>query len=479
MAGSRVFWRFCFGWCLLLCVLSSVEAATKTVNVPSIADQVAKGTPSLADSVLTMNTAIEGEFIPAATKNVPVRGIIGGTEFGLNTIKTATRGLLRGTVPTIVAGLALDQLLKGLDWVEKDGQVVKKAPSDTAAPTTGTDYYQWTAASGSASSAEEGCFSLLDSSGALAAWGDRAAKRMTGFSDPAHANCEGYVVKDGTFLIGLTSVRYGSGCPANSEYSATRGACYGSTYVPLSDTDFIDMDTWINNQDSAFVRDLLKQSCVGSNNPNGCYESLRKRQLDLRGPSSVDAGSTTTTSTHANSDGTTSTTVTTTNNKYNMTYSPTTMTYTSHSTTVSSTDGKPGDSTSTDENPSDEADPDPDSDDDTTPSPCAGTGCDGPAYVKLYEPTKDTKEQYLDSYASRVKALPIISSASGFFTVSASAGCPSWSTNVNFDVLGASFSYDLLFDFYCQSWFVSMAAYAKAVFSIVCAYLAFRQAILD
>jgi hypothetical protein len=483
MARSRGFWRSCLWWCLLLCVLPTVEAATKKVNVPSIVDQVEKGAASLSDGRLTMSTAIEGEFIPAPTKNVPVRGILGGTEFGLNTIKAGTKGLIKGGIAGIVAGAALDQLLKGLGWVMEDGAVVKKGDSNTPTPTTGTsatnggNYYTWEGDHGSVlSSAEAGCFAMLRETGAVQSWGDRAILTMDVIRETS-ADCHADSNR-GDFLVGLSTRRFGSGCPPNSDYSQTRGACYGSAYTPLTDQDFIDMDTWINNQDSDFVKGLLKQQCVGSLAPNRCYEELRQKQLDLRGPSSVDAGSTTSTTTRPNSDGTTSTTVTTTNNKYNITYSPTTMTYTSHSTTVTSTDGKPGETTETGEEPSDEVDPD-DTDDDVAPSPCAGTGCDGPAYTKLYEPTKNTKEKAIDSYSDRVKSLPIISAIGGFFTVSASAGCPSWTTNVNFAVLGSTFNYDLNFDFYCQSWFVSMAQYAKIVFSIVCAYLAFRQAILD
>jgi hypothetical protein len=487
MARYRGFWRICYGWCLLCCILPTVEAATKKVNLPSLSQQVENGSASLANDALTISTAIEGEYIPAATKNVPVRGILGGAEFGLNTIKAGTRGIIKGGVAGIVVGAALDQLLKGLGWVMEDGTFVKKGDANTPTPTTGTaatnggNYYVWEGDHGSVlSSAEAGCFALLRETGVVQAWGDRAILTMDSIHE-TYAECHADSNR-GDFLVGVTTRRFGSGCPPNSDYSQTRGACYGSAYIPLTDKDFIDMDTWINNQDSNFVKGILKQQCAGSLAPDRCYEGLRQRQLDMRGPSSVDAGSTTTKSTHANSDGTTSTTTTTTNNKYDITYGPSSFTYNKSSTSTTSTDGKPGDTTTTTEQPSDEADPD-DSDDDTddktTPSPCSGAGCDGPKYEKLYEPTKDTKEKALDSYASRVKALPIVASVAGFFTVSASAGCPSWSTNVSFAVFASMFSYDLVFDFYCQPWFVSMAQYAKIVFSIVCAYLAFRQAILD
>ncbi|MEN4750989.1 hypothetical protein ABEH28_14670 [Pseudomonas sp. Ps21-P2] len=425
-----------------------------------------------------MSSAIEGEYIPAPTKNVPVRGILGGTEFGLNTIKAGTKNLLKGGLQAVVIGAALDQLLKGIGWIQGEGGQIQK-PVDGASvstiPANGEYYwYSQSFANKQFSSATDLCNFLADSGGTSSI----TSMDSTGTG----AVCTYHAYSGGSFDMQMA--RAGSHCPASSSYSSSKGSCISndSKPVPIADQDWITMEQWIDNQDSKFVQDLLKQQCVGSLAPNRCYEQLRQKQLDMRGPKTVDAGSTTTTSTHANSDGTTSTTVTTTNNKYDITYGPSTFTYNKSSTTTSSTDGKPGEITTTTDQPSDEADPDDsddDSDDKATPSPCAGDGCDGPKYEKLYEPTKDTKEKALDSYASRVKALPIVSSVAGFFTVSASAGCPSWSTNVSFAVFASMFSYDLVFDFYCQPWFVSMAQYAKIVFSIVCAYLAFRQAILD
>jgi hypothetical protein len=468
MARSRGFWRLCFGWCLLLCVLPSVEAATKSVNVPSLSKQVSSGTASLGDSVLTMNTAIEGEFIPAPTKNVPVRGILGGTEFGLNTIIPKAKNLVRGGLVGIAAGYAFDKMLDGLGWVMTDGAVAKKSQPTVPPDISPGDAY-WQGSNGAHYADATGYQAFF-----VGYWGNGSCS----YTSDRFMACQAKL-DNGATPEGYVELVGGTCTPPR--FMGTHGCVLPPTSptTPLTDSDLDFMDAWIANQNSDFVKNLLRQSCEGSNNPEGCYQSLRKRQLDLKGPSTVDAGSTTTTTTHPNADGTTSTTVTTTNNKYNITYSPTTMTYTNHSITTTSTDGKPGDSTSTDENPGDEADPEDNPDDDTNPSPCAGNGCDGPAYTKLYEPTKDTKEKFLDSYAAKVKSLPILTAVSGFFTVSASAGCPAWSTTVSFDVLGYSFNTNLVFDFHCQPWFVSMAAYAKIVMSIVCAYLAFRQAILD
>lgn len=469
MARSRVFWRICFGWCLLLCVLPPVSAATKSVKLPSLSEQAAKGSSSLADGVLSISSAIEGEYIPGPTKNVPVRGIIGGTEYGLRTIVPKAKSLVRGGLVGIAAGVAFDQMLKGLDWVMGDGAVVKKSQPIQPSDILPGDAY-WSG----------GGHTYADPSGFQSYFTSYWGNGSCSFTSSTVYTCKAKLDNGATpesyaELVGNTCTppRY------FDKHSCVLAPSKPTT--PLTEDDLAFIDTWMANMDSDFVKNILRQSCEGSLAPERCYQELRTAQKTLIGPNSVDGGTTTSTSTHKNSDGSTSTTVTTTNNKYDITYGPSSLTYNKSSTTTTSTDGKPGDTTTTTEQPSDEADPDTDDDskDDATPSPCTGVGCDGPKYEKLYEPTKDTKEKALDSYATRVKSLPIVSAVSGFFTVNASAGCPSWSTNVSFAVFASMFSYDLVFDFYCQPWFVSMAQYAKIVFSIVCAYLAFRQAILD
>lgn len=473
MARSRFVWRFCLWWCLLLCVLPTVEAASKSVNLPSLSDQVSKGSATYADSVLTMSTAIEGEFIPGPTKNVPVRGILGGTTFGLNTIVPKAKSLLKGGLVAVAAGFAFDKLIEGVGWVMDEGSISKKVDGApvTTNPAAGEIYF-YSSGNGRYSTVLEAC--THSSSG----YGSFPLSNV--HRDGSTWYCTATFPNGTTADIGVA--QGGGDCPAGSSLSST-GSCVGSPkLVPVTpaDIDGISVDQFINAQNSDFVKDLLHQSCAGSNNPNGCYQALRKESLNLKGPASVDAGTVTATTTHPNSDGTVSTSVTNVNTKYNIVYGPTNYNYTKNTTSTTTTDGKPGDTTTEDEAPGDETDPEDDKpDDDVAASPCAGTSCDGPKYETLYKPTTDTKEQALDSYSDRVKALPILSAITGFFTVSASAGCPSWSTTVDFSVMSASFHSDLVFDFHCQPWFVAIAQYAKIVISIVCAYLAFRQAILD
>lgn len=473
MARYGGIWRICCGWLLLCCLLPSVEAATRSVNYPSISDQLSKGSASLSDSVLTLNTAIEGEFIPAATKNVPVRGILGGTTFGLNTIKGAARGVIGGGVAAVVTGLAFDQLIKGLDWVMGDGGLVKNVPGPPVQTVEGNYAYAWNDGI-QFSSAQQACQVQADSQG----WVDLTISTR---DNGNHFQCNGRPkggVGGGEFA---TVTRVGNGCPTGSTFSGATGSCNSDkkTTAPIVEADYIKMDQFIDAQNSEFVKNLLKESCLGSNNPNGCYLALRKEQLKLKGPASVDAGTTTTTTTHANTDGTTSKIVTTVNTKYNIVYGPTNFNYTKNTTSTTSTDGKPGDTSTEEESPSDETDPEDDpADDEVKASPCA-SNCDGPAYKTLYKKTTDTKEQALDSYASKVAAIPLFAAVGGYFTVTANAGCPVWESPVNFAVMGSSFAYDLVFDFHCQSWFTATASYASIVMMIVCSFLAFRQAFLD
>ncbi|MEF9673145.1 hypothetical protein QNM99_17000 [Pseudomonas sp. PCH446] len=145
MARYRGIWRLCYGWCLLFCILPTVEAATRVpVNLPTVQAQVeGAGAATLSNGALNVSTAIEGEYIAAATKNVPVRGILGGTSFGLNTIAGGAKSLLKGGVQALLVGAALDQLLKGVDWVMTDGQLTKPSGADTPVKTN-AGQYQWT-----------------------------------------------------------------------------------------------------------------------------------------------------------------------------------------------------------------------------------------------------------------------------------------------------------------------------------------------
>jgi len=457
------------------------------VNLPSVQAQVeGAGSASLTGGALQISTAIEGEYIAAATRNVPVRGILGGTTFGLNTIAGGAKSLIKGGLVGIAAGLAFDQLLKGIDWVMADGKPMKQSPGAPVQTNPGSgDYYYTDNAYGNYSSASDSCLAVAK--GTIAGWGpgysQPGVSSITQLSD-SRFNCTfSYMGPSGIigYFPDYPIFRYGNSCPAGSSYSSSAGACLSttSTLVPVADADYGLVDAFVNAQNSDFVRNLLKQTCQSSLAPARCYDSMKQQALALQGPSSVPGETTTKSTTIANPDGATSNVVTTDNTNYAITYGPNYFDYTKTTQSNTTTNGKPTSSTTTSDASSD-PNPDPTKEQPSDPvaSPC-GTNCDGPAYQKLYQPTTDTKEQALDSYASRVADLPILKAATGFFSVSVGGGCPVWQVNTSLEVLSASMPINLIFDFHCQGWFTSVASYASAVMAIVCAFLAFRQAFLD
>lgn len=492
MARSGSVWRICCGWLLLCCVLSTVEASTRVpVNMGSAASQVERSVSEniVLNALEVYVPPLEGPVISGPTKNVPVRGILGGTTFGLNTIKTGAKSLLKGGLQALLVGVAIDQLIKGVGWVMEDGVVTKPVVGASVPTNADNGEYIWYA-QGIYSSASEAC----EGRGKQFYPGPALlfVSSTTSISDDGKtATCTPTIHRSAENADSVTSQytvsRYGDHCPSGSALNSSSGSCAAaksSAPVTYADIDSGLVDSFIDAQNSLFVKNLLKDVCNGSTNANACYDSMKKQALALKGPATVTADATTTTTTVANPNGTTSTVVTNNNTKYNIVYGSDSFTYSDNKNTTVTTDGKQTSATTTTTDPVDPADPATPEDpaptpDEPTAAPCVGTNCTGPAYTKLYEPTKDTKEKFIDSFSDRITQAPIISAASGFFHITAGSGCPVWSAHPSFSVYQASFDAELVFDFHCQPWFVSMAQYAKIVMSIVCAYLAFRQAFLD
>ena len=443
MARYCGIWRLCYGWCLLFCIFQNVEASTRVpVTLPSVQAQAeGSGAASIVGSALQVLTApLEGEYIAASTKNVPVTGILGGTSFGLSTIIGGTKSLLKGGIQAVAIGSAIDLLVKGVGWVMDSGGNITKPGYTVGGTYTG-------------------------------------APRQYGTFTWSGASFFTVVKADSSAL---------SGCNYTSNNDPYFGfSCFYSTAIlpppkPVISSDITGttIDNFVNSQNASFVQGLLKQVCQASINPGACYTSMAQQSLILKGPSSVAGPSTTTTTTVANSDGTTSAVATTNTTNYALTYGPDYFDYSKSSQSSTTTNGKQTSSTTTSDasatTPTDQQS----TDSSASASPCGGN-CDGPAYQKLYQPTTDTKEGAIDSYATQVSNLPILKAATGFFNVTAGGSCPVWSVNTSLPVMSASMPINLVFDFHCQSWFVSVASYASSVMSIVCAYLAFRQAFLD
>lgn len=488
--------RFSYGCCLLFGLLHQVEASSRiNVNLPSTASTVASSTTSaIVDDVLSLGgAAISGTYIPGATKNTPVNGILGGIDFSMpstalkvkDTLKASS--LLKGGLASLAAGAAFDELIKGIGWVMDDGALVKPSAGTPAAGDPSTGDYAWSWNHDPTNGFPTPSAACVSHNGStMDPYGNGAIVTFDHpqFVNEAYAYCIYTGTDNGTKYStnGGTVYRDGTKCPTGSTLDSTSGACLASTgTTPVTDTDFDTIPAFVQSkQDAAWIKSLIQEMCAnasGGSSPDSCYRDLAGKRKILTGPSSVSGGSSTSTTTTPNSDGTTSTSSVVTHTDYGLTYGTDHIDSTPVTTTTTTTNGvTTATTTQTDTTPADDSDSD--SQDTATPTPCS-TNCDGPEYKSLYTKTTDTKESALDSYSSRVAALPILAAATGFFTVSASGGCPTWSVNTQFEVLQAVMPIDLVFDQQCQPWFTSVAVYAKFVMSIVCAYIAFREAFLN
>ncbi|MEF9673171.1 hypothetical protein QNM99_17135 [Pseudomonas sp. PCH446] len=205
------------------------------------------------------------EYIEAATKNVPVRGILGGTTFGLNTIAGGAKSLLKGGVQALLVGAALDQLLKGVDWVMTDGQLTKPSGADTPVKTN-AGQYQWTTKTDNVfgSSPGEAC-SIWNSN----SWHPNFTVQAVNPSQNGTVyDCYAYAPADQYNPNGYlgdvwATGRIGSSCPDGSTLSAATGSCISNTplMIPVTDADMGAVDAYVNSQNADFVRNLLKNVC--------------------------------------------------------------------------------------------------------------------------------------------------------------------------------------------------------------------------
>lgn len=90
----------------------------------------------------------------------------------------------------------------------------------------------------------------------------------------------------------------------------------------------------------------------------------------------------------------------------------------------------------------------------------------------LYTPSQDTPQSVYSQFASSVSSSPLSTAVTGFFGVSTSGSCPSWSIPAN-KYWTSGFS----FDFFCQSAILSLLSAAGYVVLAVAAYAAFKIAL--
>lgn len=472
MASYRGIWRTCLWRCVCVCLLLatvSAEAATRIpVKVPS-GSVVAKGAGAASRS--GENIRIPGEpgveYIPrtpSGTPGTPVK-VIPTLDYSIPRTITQTKNLLKANVGNLLLSGTIAALVAGVDWIETDGMLMKKKyepiPYDP-------QYTYWSLnfnANSKGATQAQAC----------------ANAGLTAFKINQSGNsytCTLYyptpTAEWGTY--NLNKIESG-GCPSGAVWRDDLQACGKSQLVPLTDADLTAIDPYVNAASPEWIRSLMKDSCSGSPSPNACLDSL-VAQSRLSGPAKVDGGTQTSTTTYTKPDGTTGTRSSEAKTSYSIVYGDNYFDYSKSVVTTNYEDGeKTGETTET-ENP-DVTQEEPEEDEDKpTADPCADN-CDGPKYEDLYKPTEDTKEKAIDSYASRVKNIPIINAATGFFNVSVSASCPVWQTSVDMDVYGRQFHSDLKFDQHCQPWFTDYRPFAIAVVLIIAALGAFWVATLD
>lgn len=332
-----VYYRYATALLILLSVSLTAEASTrKTVNHGQSRESVIKGGGS---SYQTPNgdAAFYGQdYVDThAARNLLNTGPVGSQKINVRPTVTidpkkaakSMIGGLRGGVPGVVASAAASAIIGAIDGVIDDGVV--KIPSYTEVPPTSSAHYywSWTGHSGRYSSADAACRAATgrqnirnDLYGQLPAISFRCH-----WINGATSNFWGYVN------------RYGSSCPPGSAYSNI-GACFATSLVPPSDSDWLTAEQWAAARNSDFVRDMVRASCEGSNAPGRCYEEMSEWG-NLQGPASQTGPAQVTTSTKTNPDGTTSTTTTTTQNRYEYNFGPNHYNYTTNTKSIQDTDG--------------------------------------------------------------------------------------------------------------------------------------------
>lgn len=464
----RAAWNLCWWGCLFGVLQVAHGAERISVPQPSIQDLLNRANPVINENSLGYVQAHDSPFqYQQRSYSAPIQQKI---SIPTPAIKDAVKGALRQQAAAVVASAVVAAAVAGVGWVIDTASQpveVKKAGEDKAQGSCVANTYCWSWNGYQDRDPANVCKYAV--SQGQAGWAFTSVS-----PNDAQAKCNA-AYKNGESESYTNIGRSGSSC-GNGTYQSATGTCTTTVNMSLQDADYDVLGPYIDGQSAAFRADLAKAACEGSLSPARCYASLQAAAAFLNsGPSSIQGPKSTTTTTNKNSDGTVSSGTTTKDTKFDMKYDATGATATP-ATTTTTTDGKGGESTSTDKEDDDSnSGTAPKDEDKETASPCT-TNCDGPAYKDLYTKTDVTKEGVLDTYAAKVKALPIMSAVGNFFTVNGGGSCPVWSGTID---IGWGQSVTLSNDFACQPWFTALSPAFHAVLMLVAAWLAFRVSILD
>lgn len=431
---------------ILALFAGSVSAATytKPVSMPTASATMAGGTPNMAANILEVG--MQGvEFIPSsASESRAVANITKGLSIPTSGIVSSLKSGLKANLPSLIVSGAIAGIVAGVDWIEKDGQLVKKDGSTSGSPVVydpSGGLYGWRNERTGALSSNP-----ITACGTLSSeyWDSPAPATSLVAQDPVTFACvhsAPYGAKWGSpsdYTERGTSVhRTGDSCPTASSYNSTTGTCVGTgvTYAPLTDSDYDVLDGFVQGKDGVWMRGLADEVCKTSSDYDSCIANMGAKPY-LSGPSTVSSPEVTTQTQTQNPDGTSTEVSTKTRTDYQLGYpssSPGSITVDPKTTTTTTTTQKDanGNTTSTGTK----------TDTTTTTQPGSGTQLSDGVFTDTPFPdvspfyTQKFPGGFKDVWAKNKAAFdssPFVSFLNSFVP-SFSGSCPTWA--MSFDIM--------------------------------------------
>lgn len=428
---------------LALFVLSSEAAKRQTVNHGQTARSMINGQSATTGSVSTPAGAAAffgqeytsyhtpgerfngGDSVPnsgsgsGSTAKQPVN-VKPGNFFNKARAAAMAKNAIKGGVAGVVATAAVAWAADQIGGMITDGQLVKPIPD--AKPQTFV-YYVTTTWTGQSRypSVITACTAAAESRGYI-----NTNNAGGGF-------CSYKTASSSTIWSGAKYAIYNEACSTGYTSADGTTCLQNGGFSPFADTDFADFEAALASMNNnPWLQDLIKASCEGSLNPDGCYDSLVDNPFVI-GPASQTGSPKSTTTTTTNPDGTTSTSTVTSTPSYSYTYGSNYYDYTTTTTTTTNNNGQVTTTVSTDtsegtpeEDPASEEEKEEETD-------FSGEYTDAPftEVTPFYEQKyPDGLQGVWDSASAQVSSSAFLQFLQSFVP-SFSGTCPSWSLSFN------------------------------------------------